>query len=217
MKAISPLLPILPVLQCLLLNSCAKPQKAEEVVVFNVYNLNELNMSIRLPPEFLVITRDTVHGAEVLEANGLTVEDVQAGFVPAGIYLNAMPEDFHSEYVISSHRTAESERIGDFAGYTESELEEIISPEDLAAQFRLGGLDVTAGPVSRINDRLYYTLDFGQDDLIYSRQFFTIANGLAVNIIYNKWDEPITEEDTEQLDIIIKGIVFSKANESDET
>jgi hypothetical protein len=183
-------------------------------------NLSELYMSISLPPEFLVITRDTVHGAEALEANSIDTVALQSGFISAGIYLNAMPPDFHCEYVISSHKTAESERIGDFAGYGDSELEEIISAGDLAAQFRLGGLDVTAGPVSRINDRPYYTLDFDQgaeaaeDGSVYSRQFFTIVNGRAVNIIYNKWNEPITEEDAEQQDTIINRIVFSETDKS---
>jgi hypothetical protein len=194
-------------------SSCAAaPQKAVEKAV---YDLPELSMRVSLPPEFLVITRDTVQGREALEEREIDIAAFQRDFVPAGIYLNAMPEDFLSEYVITSHKTAGSQEVGDFARYSDAELNGISAPEALAKDFALGGTSASAGPLVRLNGKVFYTIDFAQTredgSLVYSRQFFTIVNGIAVNIIYNKYGGPISAEDAERCGKFVEDIVFSEA------
>lgn len=205
-----------PAVLVLLFSTCAAgPQKAAEPAVFE---LPELSLSVSLPQEYLVITRDTVKGRETLEARAIDVAAFQAGFIQAGIYLNAMPDDFRFEYVITSRQTGESVRIGDFSGYDEEKLNGIVTPENLAAQFRLGGISAAAGPVLRLNGKVYYTIDFRQTredgSAVHSRQFFTIVNGIALNIVYNKYSGPINEDDAEQCGKFIEGIVFSSRVET---
>jgi hypothetical protein len=125
-----------------------------------------------------------------------------------------MPEDFHSEYVITSHKTAGSAEIGDFAQYGDTELNGIITPEALAQDFALDGTSAAAGPFVRLNGRVFYTIDFAQaredGSFVYSRQFFTIVNGIAVNIIYNKYGSSLSAEDAELCAKFMEDIVFSE-------
>jgi hypothetical protein len=186
----------------------------ETTVKFAVFDLPDLFLSVKVPQDYVVITRDTVKGQDALEDREIDIAAFQAGFTQAGIYFNAMPDDFRFEYVITSRKTGESAQIGDLSGYDNEALNGVITPENLAEQFRLGGISAAAGPVLRLNGKVYYTIDFQQmredGNHIYSRQFFTITNGIALNIIYNKYGEPINADDTEQCGKFIEGIVFSR-------
>jgi hypothetical protein len=178
----------------------------------NIIELPALHMKLTLPLDMLLITRDDVQGREALEAGGIDIAACQAEFAQAGIYLNAMPGDFLSEYIISSYKTEDSVRIGDFANYSDEELAGIVSAEALAEDFRTAGLESSAEPVYKAGGKVYFVLGFKrprQGGYIYSRQFFTISGGIAVNIIYNRFDAPLDSGDLENQQGFIEGIEFA--------
>jgi hypothetical protein len=202
--------PLISVLLIVSFSACSSPPAAPKE---NIVELPALHIKLSLPLDMLVITRDDVLGREALEAGGIDIAACQAEFARAGIYLNAMPEDFLCEYIISSYKTEDSARIGDFANYGDEELAGIVSAEALAEDFRTVGQEASAEPVYKAGGKVYFVLGFRRPEsgggYIYSRQFFTITDGIGLNIIYNRFDAPLDAADTEKQQGFIGAIEFT--------
>jgi hypothetical protein len=172
-------------------------------------------MRLSLPSEYSVITREKTTHPELLRARGVDIEAHQAGFVQSGIYLNAMPPEFDCEYVLTSFDYEGSNQVGDFSRYSDEELAGLVSPEALAEEYQAMGIDARSEPIEKINNTVYFILTFRQSrtegGFIYTRQYFTIVNGIAVNLVYNKFSGSINDDEKARQRTVVASIVFDRS------
>jgi hypothetical protein len=171
-------------------------------------------MRLSLPSEYCVITRDGVTRPELLKNKDIDIAAYQTGFVQSGIYLNAMPPEFDCEYVLTSYNYAGSNQIGDFSRYSEAELSAFMTPEGLAEEYLSMGIDVRPEPSEKINGKVYFVLSFRQPregGFVYIRQYFTIVNGIAINLVYNKFTGSINEDEKLRQRTVVGSIIFTRS------
>ncbi|MDR1930451.1 MAG: hypothetical protein LBQ44_07460 [Treponema sp.] len=184
-------------------------------VKLTVYRLPELKLNISLPSDYCVITRTKVTHPELLKERNIDVKAIQLTFPQSGIFLNAMPREFDSEYVLTSFNYEGSNQIGDFSNYSEEALAELVTPETLAEEYQAMGVDARPEPTERINGKVYFVLTVRQSQngggFIYTRQYSTIVGGAAVNLAYNKLTGSINDEEKAKQRAIVESIVFNKS------
>jgi hypothetical protein len=200
-------------LSLLFFGACASTQPGGGLTA---YRFPELKMRLSLPSEYCVITRDKVVRAELLREKGIDIEAYQAGFVQSGIYLNAMPPEFDSEYVLTSFDYEGSNQIGDFSRYSDAELSALITPEALAEEYLAMGIEARPEPTEKINGKVYFIMSFRQPrteggGFVYIRQYFTIVNGVAVNLVYNKFTGSINEDEKVRQRTVVESIIFTRS------
>jgi hypothetical protein len=198
-------------LSLLFFGACASTQPGGGLTAFR---FPELKMRISLPSEYCVITRDKVAHPELLKDRDIDIEAYQVSFLQSGIYLNAMPPEFDSEYVLTSFDYEGSKEIGDFSRYSDAELSALITPEALAEEYLAMGIEARPEPIEKINGKVYFILSFRQareGGFVYIRQYFTIVNGVAVNLVYNKFTGSINEDEKTRQRTVVESIIFTRS------
>jgi len=74
---------------------------AYEVDRSNVYNLNEIGVTICLPYDFDVFTRNMPNNDPLLSVYGLTSDQINESLIPQNIYLDALSPDGTKEIVVT--------------------------------------------------------------------------------------------------------------------
>lgn len=88
-------------------------------------SIEELDVSILLPDDMYVVTRDTPKHSQVWTKLGVSHEDFLQYMTEIDMYLYAMSEDFSYEILVSGGWEAGLEEKADFDLYSVEELEEI--------------------------------------------------------------------------------------------
>jgi len=165
------------------------------------YELPELYMTVEIPKykEGHVFTRDDISNAWRI---GISEKDMMSYLEDSHIYLDYVLLDSNCEIVIQKIEYKGSRKIYNFGNYSIEELKDIgeqitgMSKQEITDSLILGlgsqfenNTDIhfiQAGTAIR-NEQKYITLDYLQEtndgDTVFKRQFYTIHNGQAINII----------------------------------
>lgn len=95
----------------------------------STYVLDNIGLSVGIPNDMLVLTRETPSGAPQLDALGLDRDTMLQKFQADAIHLSALPRDLSYEIIIMRPDTQIASKIGDFNQYADDDL--IRSIEDI--------------------------------------------------------------------------------------
>lgn len=98
------------------------------------YALDEVGLSVSLPSEFVVFTRDVSETDPNLSAYGLTKESMLSSMISENIYLYAFPEDLKNIITV----VAKEDMPQNFNMYSDEELSK--TAEQLTAQYEQDGI-----------------------------------------------------------------------------
>lgn len=171
------------------------------------YNLEELNMSVDIPDNLLVAEMNMDENSPIVDKMQTSKSLIINTMKKQNVYLMAVTEDLADSVTISMSETAQSKKIYDFNRFPKRSLQKTI-----------------AQSVASMTDIQSYTMENnGQVWLVrcerktedeastqYGVSYFTIVNGQLITINWGSENEPLTDNEIEQIDNIAKSIHFSK-------
>jgi len=175
------------------------------------YTLDDLYMQISVPEGLAVFTRDISDDDPNLAALGLQKQSLQKLYNDNSIYLNAIAMDISHELVITKTTNEDVQKIFNFNLYNDDKIFE--TETSLREEYSKIGYDVTSFTTYQGPTAKYVILDFTQlvnGVTVYSRQFYTIYNGLAINITLHSYSGEVTSELGNELQGVVDSVVFTE-------
>lgn len=181
------------------------------------YELPELYLSLDIPEEMMVFTREMAEddiGLLVLE---MTPEQLRQDFESKNVYMNAMSLDPIYEIIVTMLDYEGSQEIFDFNTLSDHQLNEMAQMllDGEAAQGR--GFIYENYRLEKKDQARFMALDLRQEaggSTIYGRQYYTIFNGQAINITLQSYTGPISGEMSETAEGIMDSLRFTKVLEN---
>jgi len=162
------------------------------------YTVDELNMSIDVPSDWITLTRDMDDNNPYLDEFGLTVDEINAQFENNHIYLNSVYSDETStvELVVTMLDYVGSNAVYSFDDLSSDELTDIA--QDLEGQLHeQTGADYKFLDIYKSEQATFMCFDLQQSFegmTVYGHQCYTIVNGQAINITMHSYANPISPE-----------------------
>lgn len=166
------------------------------------YQLDELDMSIELPEDYVVFTRDISEEDPDLDAYGLSKADLEALMEERSIYLNAWDEDINFEIIV----TMTDSPLGDLNEYSSTELNAMASV--LETEFSKLGITVSSHDIYQHKQARFvkfYKNQPGDQGTVFDLQYYTVYNGQGINITMQSFSGTIDSSK----ELILKRIVDS--------
>lgn len=143
------------------------------------YNLAELNMSIEIPAEYAVFTRNTEQNDPNLSAYGLTKSDMLTFMESNNIYLSALDKKANTEISVTMSEN-EIKSINHLSDATLSEFE-----AQLVSNYSDNGFTVSKYEIYQHSQTKFVKIFYSgllNDNMSYGIQCFTIYDNKAVSI-----------------------------------
>lgn len=196
MKRVSTLL----IAFCLILSVFTLPAHAAS----ETYFLDELGMSIDIPKEFDVFTRDIKSNDPLLNEYGITKQDLQYMY-DGNFYIDAWDiENFYELIVTMSPASLE-----DYNDFSESKMNTMIS--ELPAEYERNGVTCIEMDIYDHSQTKFVRAHISQldgSDLVYSLQYNTVINGNGINITLHSYDGQIGSSEKALMKEIIDSVKF---------
>lgn len=176
------------------------------VALDNKYEMDELGMSIKIPKEYYVITRESTEQDAVFADLGLDYNDTMTAFSAADIYLQAISEDRLLKVTLSMNSNENSKAINNYSQLTEAQRQ-------TALDTFLSDSTYTSGKMIKHNGIIFFDLELlqkSQDMTIYGYQCHTVVNGMDINLTLQKGDEQLTADEIKVVTNIANSIDFDK-------
>lgn len=197
----------------LLLNLGALPAAAAG----QTYELPELYLTLEVPEDFLVFTRDMSEEDTALLAMGMSPEELREDFTKNNVYMNAMSLSPLYEIIVTMQEYEGSQEIFDFTALGERKLGEMA---DLLLQGEAGqgkGLIYDTYRIETVGPATFMVLDLHQEaggSTIYGRQYYTIFNGQAINLTLQSYTGPVSDEMGQALREVVSSVKFTTVLEN---
>ncbi|WP_343208460.1 hypothetical protein [Anaerolentibacter hominis] len=175
------------------------------------YTLDELNMQITMPEGWVNLDRNSENpnfDGEIFNA-----EELVPYYEQNNIYLNSIRSDYLSELVVTKVEYDGSESIFDFNSFSDKELDKIANEmytEDTVLQ---SGIHYTDHSIYQQEQAKFMVMDFYQEaqgSKVYSRQYYTIINGKAINVTLHSYNGELSEEDLQAQKAAVDSIHFNE-------
>lgn len=193
------------ILIALLLLSASIGAQAETATL---YRIEEMGMSVSVPEELVVFTRDIPADDPRLSAYGFDREQLLSTFRQSNIYLNAIPTEGNYEIVV----TMIDSPLSDFNALSDSMLQTLL--ESLESQFENYGLQVDSieiYPHSQAKFGFFRYSREGNGSRIYSQQYYTVYGGKAINFTLHSYAGEVDSVMAAQLKAIVDSAAFDGA------
>ncbi len=187
---------------CVLVACCVFSAGALE----DKYDIDELGMSLKIPKEYFVLTRETESTDEAFKELELDYDETMTAFSAANIYLRAVSEDEVLKITLTQTSDKNSEAINNYSDLSSSERKTIIDAF-LSDKMYTSGVEV------KHNGNIYFDLSFAQQtpvNVIYGYQCHTVINGMNINLTLQKDDEELTADEIKVVTNIANSIHFDK-------
>lgn len=174
------------------------------------YSIDELGMSIKIPKEYTVITRETKSDDEAFKTLSLDYDETITAFTAANIYLQAVSADEVLKITLTQTSDKNSQAINNYSDLSASERKTILDAF-LSDKMYTSGVEV------KHNSSIYFDLRFSQktrDDVIYGYQCHTVVNGMNINLTMQKNSEDLTADEVKVITNIANSINFNKIKRS---
>lgn len=160
-------------------------------------------MSVEIPDELTVYTRDLRNVNEGELVNGISVAELKKLFVDNYIYLWALSEDEKNYFYIkmAEHDAAKSLDISE---YNNEDLKNYVRGVEDA------GGEVTNSEFYKNGEYRFMVLDFIQQG-INIRMYATTNNGKYIMILLNSYDTNISDSNATRLKAIVDSIEFKNS------
>lgn len=181
----------------------------------DIYIIDELNMTISLPSNLVVFTRDFDESDPNIISSGIDVEYMRNLFEKSPIYLNAISTEPLYEIVVTMTTYSGSSDIYDFNQYTDTDL--LGMAKELGSASQSSGITYIKTELNgRYNDQAKFVKFLikqpSQDQTVYGVQYYTIINGKAINITLHSYTGSITSDMESTISKIVKNTTFEVIN-----
>lgn len=176
--------------------------------VDNKYTFSDIKMSIKIPRDYITVTKDLSRDDMAFETLDLDYDETITAFKSAGIYLQSYDEEKITKITLTVVSDEDSKKINNYSDITATQRQEIIDAF-LEDETYLTGVEKKHGG----NIFLDFTLNRkneNDDKTVYVSQCNTVINGMNINLTMQKTDEPFNNDDNKVLDSIAESISFDK-------
>ena len=142
------------------------------------YEIDALNMSIPIPDDMIVLTRESTANDEFFKTFKLNYETTMSKLVDGNIYLEAVTKDSALTLTVTMTKTEDSKKIGSYNNLSDEELANIMQ------KLRENKTYKDASPVE-YNDIKYICLNMSFKSgkkTVQAQQYNTVMNGENINI-----------------------------------
>lgn len=171
----------------------------------DTYELDEVGLTVSIPADYLVVTRDTPENSSVFSELGMTKADMMAIFEADSIYLDAFSPAIDEEIVV----TMAPNNISNISNFSDSLLQQMAKAA--ADAFHTIGSEVSKyeiyqnGAVKYI--KFYHT---HATTNTHSLQYYTIIDNKAINITLHSYKGSLTTQQEATVKNVIDSIQFQK-------
>lgn len=172
------------------------------------YNLAELGMSIDIPSDYIVFTRDIKTNDPNLRAYGLTKEGLSSLMLERSIYLNAWDKDANYEIIV----TMVDSPFENYNQLSDTLLNGLIP--SLKTEYATAGITFIRSDLYQHNQAKFVKIYISQPnngDTAYGLQFHTAYDGKAINITLQSYSGKIDSSKESVLKKIVDSIHFDTA------
>ncbi|MDY3219852.1 MAG: zinc ribbon domain-containing protein [Candidatus Fimivivens sp.] len=169
------------------------------------YELEELGMSIELPSNHVVFTRDIKANDPNLSAYGLTKDGMSSLMLERNIYLNAWDEDVNYEIIV----TMVDSPFEDYNQFSNTTLNGFASA--LETEYASMGITFIRSELYQHSQAKFVKIYISQPnngDTAYGLQYHTVYNGKAINITLQSYSGEIDSSREASIQKIVDTIRF---------
>lgn len=171
----------------------------------NTYELDELGMSIELPPDYIVFTRDIKANDPNLSAYGLTKDGLSSLMQERSIYLNAWDEDINYEIIV----TMLDSPFEDYNQFSDTSLSAFVSALD--TEYAGLGITMIRSDIYQHSQAKFAKIYISQPNnggIAYGLQYNTVYDGQAINITLQSYSGKIDSSKEAVLKNIVDSVHF---------
>ena len=174
------------------------------------YTIDELGMSIKIPKEYIVITRSTEAGDDAFKQLNLDYNETMTAFSAANIYMQATSSDGLLKVTLTETQDENSKAINNYSDLSTVERQQVL---DMFMQ----NLGYTSGKEIKHNGNIYFDMALSQqapEYIIYCYQCHTVVNGMNINLTIQKNDEELTQDEIKVVTNMAGTISFDKISKT---
>lgn len=174
------------------------------------YVMDELGMSIKIPKEYTVITRESEREDEAFSTLELDFDETMTAFSAAHIYLQAVSDEQILKVTLTMTTDENAKTINNYS--------------QLSAAQRVAVLDAflesdnyQSGVEIKHNGNIYFDFAFTQnnsDNAVYGYQCHTVINGMNLNLTLQKSEEELTADEIKVVTNMANSIKFDEIKSS---
>ena len=172
------------------------------------YKLDELGMSIELPQDYIVFTRDIKSNDPNLSAYGLTRDELYSLMVDGCIYLNAWDKDLNYEIIV----TMTDSPVEDFNLYSDTALMDLASSAE--DEYRNYGITYIKSELYQHSQAKFIKIYISQQSngsAVYGLEYSTVYNSQSINITLQSYSGKINSSKEAILKEIVDSVRFDTA------
>ena len=171
----------------------------------DTYELDEVGLTVSIPADYWVITRDTPENSSVFSELGLTKAEMMEFFKTSDAYLNGASKTFSDEIVIS----AADYSLGNLSWFNDSALQELA--ENIVDVYTENGLKVSQYDIYQHHQTKFfriYSTDAAQNR--HSLQYYTIYDNKAISITMHNYAGEISADQEATLKTVVDSTQFGE-------
>jgi len=180
------------------------------------YTLDELGMTLEIPQDLMVFTREIDPDHPGLSALGLDAETLLEQFRSGHIYLNAISLDSAYEIVVTMASDSGIGMLSDFNLFSDAKLKEIGESVIPDMEQQMGIVcrhwEVYPHPHAKFL-RLEHEREAG-GQTIFAIQYYTVYDGKAINITLHSYGGAISSATQKTLGRIVESVSFGLSAET---
>ena len=170
------------------------------------YRFDDLGMTVKIPKNYYVITRDSSRDDEVFQTLSMDYDETITAFKAANIYLRAYDPDGVFQISLTVSSDDQSKSINNYSELDEAERKGIL--EVLTAEST-----VSAATEIKHGGNIFFDTSRSSEmdgTVIYINQCNTIINGLQIDLSMQKQEEEIVADEAKVLTNIASALEFDE-------
>lgn len=171
----------------------------------STYDLDELNMSIDIPDDYVVFTRDINSNDPNLSAYGLTKDNMSSLMESGNIYLNAWDKDVNFEIIV----TMIDSSLGDFNQFSDTTLSAFAS--SFESEYKNMGITYLKSEKYQHEQAKFIKIYINQPNngsTVYGLQYYTVYGSKAINVTIQSYSGKIDSAKEATLKTIVDSVFF---------
>ena len=170
----------------------------------DTYEIDDLDLSVKIPKEYIVITRTTERDNSAFSTLSLSYNETMTAFQNADIYLQAISEEKLLKIDLTAAKTDNSKKINNYSDMSSAQRREVLNAF-LSEKLYTSGVEL------KHNDIIYFDFRFARSTdagTVYGYQCHTVVNGMNINLTLQKNAEDLTADEIKIITNIANSIDF---------
>jgi hypothetical protein len=184
-----------------------------------LYELSELNLTVDIPNDMTVFTRDISEDDPRLADFGLSASVMKETFTQNNIYLDAVSKDAEKELMILMNSNEDSIKMFNLSESSDSELDKSI-PDFVKGVEKTSGYTINNTTIYNNGSYKFYVMNYNLNSngyITYARNYVTIYNGQMISVFLYSYASDISDTDASMLKSIVDSITFTKTLDNPNT